>query len=91
MILLCTAFVLINIYNAMFTFVAVMAESSHVNGNGAAAVDPAVEDTSTDCADIDSVCATIGKQTFNILASIDYFYILLKLYYISQLSYFKGN
>ncbi|XP_063689949.1 ubiquitin-conjugating enzyme E2 E1-like isoform X2 [Bolinopsis microptera] len=38
-----------------------MAESSHVNGNGAAAVDPAVEDTSTDCADIDSVCATIGS------------------------------
>ena len=43
----------------------VMADSSHVNGNGngAAAVDQTAEDTA-DCADIDSVCATIGKTTF---------------------------
>ena len=36
-----------------------MADNTHVNGNGAAAVDPA--DDGTD-ADIDSVCATIGKR-----------------------------
>lgn len=35
-----------------------MADNTHVNGNGAAAVDPA--DDGTD-ADIDSVCATIGS------------------------------
>ena len=35
-----------------------MAENNHINGNGAAAVEQA--DDGTD-ADIDSVCATIGK------------------------------
>ena len=40
----------------------VMADNSHTNGNGngAAAVDQTAEDTA-DCADIDSVCATIGE------------------------------
>jgi hypothetical protein len=51
-----------------------MAESSHVNGNGAAAVDQPTEDTA-DCADIDSVCATIGKIIFTrYLLSIDFIF-----------------
>ena len=67
-----------------------MADSSHVNGNGngAAAVDQTAEDTA-DCADIDSVCATIGKTTLInytlvstgvVRSTLHYMFILLTLY-----------
>ena len=51
-----------------------MADNSHTNGNGngAAAVDQTAEDTA-DCADIDSVCATIGEWCRYVLnTNIDY-------------------